>query len=137
MPRVLIGSIADKRVSISFAALFVNVTARTPCGLAWPVEISQAIQAIHASGGVAVLAHPAAVECRGQAENGKARPSYLSPVRLEQLVQMGLDGLEIYHHRNDALARDYFMGFAVRHNLLVSGGSDDHGWRVRQARLTG
>ncbi len=95
------------------------------------LEISQAIHAIHAAGGVAVLAHPAAIECRGQAERGRSRGSYLPPGRLEQLAEMGLDGIEIYHHRNDELARDYFLNLARRHNLLVSGGSDDHGWRVR------
>ena len=33
MPRVLIGIIADRRASISFAALLVKVTASTPAGL--------------------------------------------------------------------------------------------------------
>lgn len=99
-----------------------------PCRL----EISQAIRAIHAFGGVAVLAHPAAIECRGQPENGKTRSSYLPPARLEQLVQMGLDGIEIYHHRNDEVAREYFHNLARNHNLLVTGGSDDHGWRARR-----
>jgi hypothetical protein len=37
MPRVLIGSIAESRVSISRAALLVNVTARIPDGLTCPV----------------------------------------------------------------------------------------------------
>ena len=46
MPRVLIGSIADRRVSISFAALLVKVTARMPCGLTCPVWISQAMRVV-------------------------------------------------------------------------------------------
>jgi len=37
MPRVLIGSIADSRVSISLAALLVNVTASRPEGDTCPV----------------------------------------------------------------------------------------------------
>jgi hypothetical protein len=37
MPRTATGSIADSRVSISFAALLVNVTASTPPGETWPV----------------------------------------------------------------------------------------------------
>jgi hypothetical protein len=32
MPFTLIGSMADRRASISFAALLVKVTASTPCG---------------------------------------------------------------------------------------------------------
>src|SRR5205814_4369929 len=46
MPRVLIGSIAEMRVSISRAALLVKVTARTPLGLTFPVWISQAIRVV-------------------------------------------------------------------------------------------
>jgi len=46
MPRVLIGSIAEMRVSISRAALLVNVTASTPAGLTLPVWISQAMRVV-------------------------------------------------------------------------------------------
>src|SRR5256885_353928 len=46
MPRVLIGSIAEMRVSISRAALLVKVTARTPFGPTFPVWISQAIRVV-------------------------------------------------------------------------------------------
>src|SRR5262245_26736080 len=46
MPRVLIGSIAAMRVSISFAALLVNVTAMRPAGLTCPVCMSQATRVV-------------------------------------------------------------------------------------------
>ncbi len=46
MPRVLIGSMAVRRVSISLAALLVKVTARMPCGDTWPVWISQAMRVV-------------------------------------------------------------------------------------------
>src|SRR5713226_8715808 len=46
MPRVLIGSIAEMRVSISLAALLVKVTARTPFGLTFPVWMSQAMRVV-------------------------------------------------------------------------------------------
>src|ERR1039458_4948156 len=46
MPRVEIGSMAEMRVSISFAALLVNVTARTPAGLTLPIWISQAMRVV-------------------------------------------------------------------------------------------
>ena len=39
LPRVLIGIIEESRVSISLAALLVNVTANNPAGLTWPVWI--------------------------------------------------------------------------------------------------
>ena len=46
MPRVLIGSMAEMRVSISFAALLVNVTASRPCGLTCPVWMSHAMRVV-------------------------------------------------------------------------------------------
>jgi hypothetical protein len=46
MPRVFTGSIAERRVSISFAALFVNVTAMMPAGDTCPVWISQAMRVV-------------------------------------------------------------------------------------------
>src|SRR5262245_9075403 len=46
IPRVDTGSIAEMRVSISFAALLVKVTASTPAGLTLPVWISQAMRVV-------------------------------------------------------------------------------------------
>ena len=46
MPRTLIGSIADRRVSISLAALLVKVTAITPPGDTWPVDRSHAMRVV-------------------------------------------------------------------------------------------
>ena len=46
MPRTGSGSIAPSRVSISFAALLVKVTASTPPGDSWPVWISQAMRVV-------------------------------------------------------------------------------------------
>ncbi len=46
MPRTLMGSIADRRVIISRAALFVNVTASTPPGDTWFVVSSQAMRVV-------------------------------------------------------------------------------------------
>jgi len=44
--RTLIGSMADRRVTISRAALLVKVTARMLAALARPVEISQAMRVV-------------------------------------------------------------------------------------------
>ena len=46
MPRTGTGSMAESRVSISFAALLVKVTASTPPGESWPVWISQAMRVV-------------------------------------------------------------------------------------------
>ena len=46
IPRVCTGVIAESRVSISFAALLVNVTARIDSGDACPVPSSQAMRVV-------------------------------------------------------------------------------------------
>src|SRR5512146_3171046 len=47
MPRVLTGVSAERRSSISRAALFVNVTARTDVGVACPVASSHAMRVVN------------------------------------------------------------------------------------------
>ncbi len=77
------------------------------------------IAAIRAAGGVAVLAHPNAVDCGA---------GWLSAEQVGELVEMGLDGIEIYHRNMSQEARAYFLPVAQQYHLLISGGSDEHGW---------
>jgi predicted metal-dependent phosphoesterase TrpH len=82
--------------------------------------IDRVIATIHAAGGVAVLAHPAVV----------FRPSgsWITSGDLARLVEMGLDGIEIYHYRRpDEATRAYFLSLARTFDLAISGGSDEHG----------
>jgi len=78
----------------------------------------EVIEAIHRAGGAAVLAHPVSVRC------GEER---LPAERLARLVDLGLDGLEIYHPRLGPEERQYFSTLAQRFNLVQTGGSDEHG----------
>jgi 3',5'-nucleoside bisphosphate phosphatase len=71
-----------------------------------------AIELIHEAGGVAVLAHPALVADYG--------------TLIERLVPAGLDGVEVLHPKNTEIVRDNLRGLAVRHNLIMTGGSDFH-----------
>jgi predicted metal-dependent phosphoesterase TrpH len=88
--------------------------------------IGDAIGAIHAAGGAAVLAHPVAVRCA---------EGLLPRERLSELAGWGLDGIEVYHPRLDANARSHFLRLAHELNLAVSGGSDEHGWRSGFSRM--
>ena len=81
--------------------------------------IEESIDRIHRAGGVAILAHPIAVKCDGL---------WISAKQLESLVKAGLDGLEIYHRTVDETTRPYFLHLAEQFDLLVTGGSDEHGW---------
>ena len=79
------------------------------------------IQAVHRSGGKAVLAHPYQL---GMTEDG-----------LEQLVrtlkEAGLDGIECHYPRHTPEMTGQYLTLAARYGLHVSGGSDFHGEAVR------
>lgn len=83
------------------------------------LSIAAAIAMIHKAGGVAVLAHPALISCGD---------GWLQEEEIAYLVKCGLDGLEVYHPRMSETSRRHFSDLAHRFNLLVTGGSDLHGW---------
>lgn len=72
----------------------------------------QAITLIHQAGGVAVMAHPGLVE------------NYAAMV--ERLVPAGLDGVEVMHPKNPQIVRNNLRALALKHHLLITGGSDFH-----------
>lgn len=81
---------------------------------------TQAIELVHQAGGVAVLAHPFIDDMAKH---------------IETLVALGLDGIEVRHanHAPDQIAR--LERLALRHGLLVSGGSDFHGREGRHGMI--
>ncbi|MCL2299964.1 MAG: PHP domain-containing protein [Firmicutes bacterium] len=74
-----------------------------------PFEV---LEAIHQSGGIAVLAHPA--------ENGAMS-------LLEELIPAGLDGVEVFHSANSREEQKQLLALAKAENMLVTGGSDFRG----------
>ena len=70
------------------------------------------LEAIHQSGGIAVLAHPG--------EDG-------AEDLLEELIQAGLDGVEVYHSSNSREQQKHLLATAKSTNMLVTGGSDFRG----------
>src|SRR5574340_895222 len=85
MPRVLIGSIADRRVTISFAALLVKVTARMPCGLTAPVLIRYAMRVV--STRVLPLPAPARISADWCGSVTALRCSGLRPESSEEFIR--------------------------------------------------
>lgn len=77
------------------------------------ITAERAIQVIHGSGGIAVLAHPFSV--------------YQLERVLPRLVAAGLDGLEVHYGEYDQDQRRSLADLASAYNLLMSGGSDYHG----------
>ncbi len=86
----------------------------------------QAIAAIHAAGGLAVLAHPVQLGADNAAQLRRF---------VRRLRGWGLDGIEAYHpDHSDQHTRQY-LDLARREGLLVSGGSDYHGGAKPGVRL--
>jgi predicted metal-dependent phosphoesterase TrpH len=80
--------------------------------------IAEQIAVIHAAGGVAVLAHPGYTRA---GEPMQARD-------IAALVEIGLDGIEVYHRVIDGDLRVHMQALADQFGLVVTGGSDEHGW---------
>ncbi|WP_030772804.1 PHP domain-containing protein [Streptomyces sp. NRRL F-2664] len=78
-----------------------------------------AVRLIKAAGGVAVLAHPAAVK-RGRCVPASA---------IAELAAAGLDGIEVDHMDHDADTRARLRALAAPLGLLTTGSSDYHGSR--------
>jgi 3',5'-nucleoside bisphosphate phosphatase len=70
-----------------------------------------------------------------------AHPGFLSqgPPMLEEeiipLIKSGLKGIEVYYSRHSEEQREYYRTLAIRHNLLITGGSDSHGYTDAENRL--
>jgi 3',5'-nucleoside bisphosphate phosphatase len=73
----------------------------------------EAIELIHDAGGLAVMAHP-----------GLNRTDAFIP----RLVAAGLDGLECFHSKHSTALSERYLMLADRYRLLVTGGSDCHGY---------
>jgi predicted metal-dependent phosphoesterase TrpH len=79
-----------------------------------PTEV---IRLIKSAGGVAVIAHPLA------SQRGRTIKIDL----IEQLVEAGLDGIEIYHRDHSDDEKVQLLQIAKKNDLIVTGSSDYHG----------
>jgi predicted metal-dependent phosphoesterase TrpH len=73
----------------------------------------EAVELIHQAGGLAVMAHP-----------GLNRTDEIIP----GLVRAGLDGIECFHTKHSTVMAERYLEIAETHHLLVTGGSDCHGF---------
>jgi predicted metal-dependent phosphoesterase TrpH len=81
---------------------------------------TQALETIHAAGGVPVLAHPSRVLAH-----------------IPRLVRAGLAGLEAYYPTYPKPEQEFLVRLARKHNLIVTGGSDFHGPGITEAAEPG
>jgi len=88
--------------------------------------VAEAIELIHRAGGLAVLAHPARLR--------RAEP-FLAAEVFRPLVELGLDGLEVWQAVHPEVARGHYRVVADELGLLQTGGSDCHGPRTTGVRI--
>lgn len=86
------------------------------------LTVTDAVRLIRQAGGVAILAHPHRL---------------VEDEWLPDLVDEGIQGIEVYHSDHEPPIIRHYLEFAKKMNLLVSGGSDCHGYRKAKGPLIG
>jgi len=111
--RVLIGKGLARDIEDAFDKFL------KPCNVSKiQFPMAEAITEIKRIGGVAVLAHPSSISAERT----------IIKTMIEELVEMRLDGLEVFYnmcYKDDII---YFNDLATRVGLTVTGGSDYHGF---------
>ncbi len=85
-------------------------------------EVKEVIDEIHGAGGIAVLAHPY---------------KYNNIPELEKYIEMGLDGVEVWHPSATDENIEEASKLCKKHKLLLTGGSDFHGMYGRSTVTLG
>lgn len=79
----------------------------------------EAIAIVHRAGGVVSIAHPSVYKNYRQI--------------VTSLVTQGVDGIEAFHPDVPSFDSDHFVALARERDLVVTGGSDDHGFEDKMA----
>jgi len=90
------------------------------------IPAEEAVAALRAAGGVAVLAHPFLIE--GLDEAGLLRLA-------ADLKALGLQGIEVYYPGHSSAQVKSGLSMAARFGLLVTGGTDFHGDLTPEIKL--
>lgn len=83
----------------------------------------EAIETIHAGGGLAVMAHPMEQRKRGESfEEFKPRIYRL----MDRMIEYGVDGIECHHPSASPEQQEMLVAYAKEHGMMITGGSDLH-----------
>jgi predicted metal-dependent phosphoesterase TrpH len=74
----------------------------------------EALDVLHAAGGIGVLAHPG---------------HWVNDRDVRQLKHLGLDGIETVHPSHDEMLQEFYTDLADTLSMVRTGGSDFHGMR--------
>jgi predicted metal-dependent phosphoesterase TrpH len=92
-----------------------------------PVGVDEIIAIAQRAGGLAVQAHP-----------GRSKGLYAIPATADDIAALaaaGLHGVEVFYPTHTAEQRAFYRALALRHGLLVTGGSDSHSPHQALARV--
>lgn len=79
-------------------------------------NVEETIKILRAAGAWSSVAHPGKLD---------------KPEHLDMIIEMGIDGIEVWHPDHSFLQMRDFMAIARQHKLLMTAGSDFHGEQDR------
>jgi predicted metal-dependent phosphoesterase TrpH len=89
---------------------------------AMKADLAETVEAVHHSGGVALIAHP------GRGLQEPLDFTWYTPELLDQVrAEIWLDGIEVYYPTHSPEQVETYLAYARQHHLLISAGSDSHG----------
>ena len=83
----------------------------------------EAIDTIHAGGGLAVMAHP--MEQRKIGESFEDYKPRLYRI-MDQMIEYGVDGIECHHPSASPEQQELLVSYAKAHGMMITRGSDIH-----------
>lgn len=90
----------------------------------------EVIDIIHASGGIAVWAHPFISYFNSAFQS--LTTEFISTA-FPKLISYGLDGIEAYYMTFSDHQKNFLINLAKKYSLMISGGSDFHGYEGRDS----
>ena len=112
-PHIAAAMVACGAVSNKEEAFSRFIGDRRPADVQKPrTPSADVIAMVHDLGGVVILAHPGLS---------------VSDATIQSLVDVGLDGIEVYHPSHQPPQIEHLNELALRLQILTSGGSDSHG----------
>lgn len=91
-------------------------------------EPQKVIKAIHKANGLAILAHPGEMIKRIDSKQSLREAEMILQKAIIKLIACGIDGIEVYSPRNTKEQEQEFLQVCCKKNLIITGGSDFHGF---------
>jgi len=113
----LLSFLIDRGLCAGPSDFFRRIDPQLGMGPAEYGDLQVVLQTIRQANGIPVLAHP----------GGSLVREGLSDDTLRPLLDAGIAGLECISPYHDAVATTFCLDWCLRHALLSTGGSDDHG----------